>query len=323
MADRNAFQSLLRAKVSAAIGLARAAGCVTHQGLKGDFLEVLVSQLFRPLLPADIGVGSGQILCSYTGRLSTQVDIILYDRNILPPLLIDDRIGIFPIEAVLYAIEVKTTLNKGELQSAHENALKLLSNFGYRPGLADDARQEKHHRIEKVRSVLFALGSDLTGRGRSEIDRYKEVQGRSLPAIRALCVAGREYWFENNRSWYGATDSDEFDGVLAFLAGIMNSYRFISQSRGYPRLGNYIASTTTLTRVEAGPRMPTVRCERCNSTYDFKVNVGPAQIVVEGALMPAKPCPACGGELWSEAGRFESIGTILMRAPADDGGRKG
>ena len=255
------------------------------------------------------------IICSYTGRLSTQIDIILYDRNILPPLLIDKRIGVFPVESVLYAIEVKTTLNKTELQSAHKNALSLLSDFGYRPGFSDDVGQEKHHNIEKVRSVLFALESDLTGRGRTEVDSYKEVQGMSLPAIRALCIAGKEYWFNRHNTWYGTKDSDAFDGVLSFLAGVMNTYRSISQSRGYPRLGNYIAPETSLERLEAGPQIPEVGCERCGSTYAFAANVGKMQIVIEGALVSANPCPKCGGNLRSEPGRFETVGTTLMRTP--------
>lgn len=242
MTDRNPFQKLLRARIAAVIGQARAAAAFTHQGVKGEIVELLISQLFCPLLPADIGVGSGQILCSYTGNLSSQVDIVLYDRTILPPFLHDLRLGMFPIEAVLYAIEVKTTLNMKELRTAHDNALSLLSDFRYRPGLYDDKGKEQQHIIEKVRSMVFALGSKLSGRGRSEIDRYKGVQGTSFAAIRALCVSGREYWFEANGTWYGVRDNDEFDGVLTFLAGVMNTYRSISISRGRPLLGSYIAA---------------------------------------------------------------------------------
>lgn len=311
MADHNPFQRLLRAKVSAAVGEAKAAA-LTHQGVKGEVLERLVSQLFRPLLPADIGVGSGQILCSYTGELSPQVDIILYDRSILPPLLFDERVGLFPIEAVLYAIEVKTTLTMGELRSAHESALKLLNGFGYRPGFEDGAGREKLHEVEKVRSVVFALGSDLSGQGRSEVDRYKEVQGDSVAAIRALCVVGREYWFDNGDAWHGLRDADLFDGVLSFLAGVMNTYRSVSRSRGHPMLGNYIAPTAPLERVEARYRTPVVRCGSCGGMFDFRAPVSRMQLVVHGALVSTDPCPSCGGELRSESGTFHSVGGTLL-----------
>jgi hypothetical protein len=141
MADKNPFQALPRARIIGAVQSGRAAGTLTHQGVQGTVLEILVRGLFRPLLPADIGTGTGQILECSTGRLSPQVDVILYDKSILPPILHDESNGIFPIEAVLYAIEVKTTLTRSELQSAHDNA-KTLYAFSYLPSRpqGDDRR---------------------------------------------------------------------------------------------------------------------------------------------------------------------------------------
>ncbi|MDD1859212.1 hypothetical protein, partial [Pseudomonas aeruginosa] len=62
MENKNQYQALLRGKVAAAIAQARSAADVTHKGVKGAVLEILLSKLFRPLLPADIGVGTGQII---------------------------------------------------------------------------------------------------------------------------------------------------------------------------------------------------------------------------------------------------------------------
>lgn len=239
MPDRNALQKLLRGKINGAISLAKAASGFTHQGLKGEAREILIAQLFRPLLPSDIGVGTGQILCSYSGRLSSQVDIILYDQSILPPVLIDDRVGIFPIESVLYAIEVKSVLTAGELASAHNNALKLEMEFGYRPGLKTENGKEKQHSLTKVTSAVFALSSKL--KKSSEAERYIQIHGKSAPAIRAICVADREYWFEASGFWYGTPEVEQSDPVLAFLTGVMNTYRSTAKSRGYPLLGHYIA----------------------------------------------------------------------------------
>ncbi|AKC71361.1 DUF6602 domain-containing protein [Pandoraea oxalativorans] len=161
MADKNQFQAILRAKVISAIEHAKATAGLTHQGVKGAVLEILVGQLFRPLLPADIGIGTGQIVESYTGRLSGQIDIILYDRSILPPILLDDKIGVFPIESVLYAIEVKTTLTASELASAHESAKDLQMNFGYLPGLRKEGKVVDTHQIEKVRTVICVEDGSL------------------------------------------------------------------------------------------------------------------------------------------------------------------
>ncbi|MCK9396453.1 MAG: hypothetical protein M0Q44_12780 [Methylobacter sp.] len=202
MTDKNQYQALLRAKIKSAVEQARAASAFTHQGLKGTVLEILIGELFKPLLPSDIGVGTGQIIDAYKSPMSGQIDIILFDRSILPPVLIDEKTGIFPIESVLYTIEVKTTLNATELSSAHESA-KRLAKFGYLPGLTDETGKEKDHPVKKARSVVFALGSDLSGVRLNEAQRYKNLYGEEPAHLRAICVAGREYWYDDGDHWRG------------------------------------------------------------------------------------------------------------------------
>lgn len=199
----NQYRELFRSKVKSAVEQAKAAAGFDHQGVKGSVLEALISQLFEPLLPPNIGVGTGQIIDSYSGQQSGQIDIVLYNKSILPPILLDQRLGIFPIESVLYTIEVKTTLNATELRMAHDSAEKLATKFGYRPGQVDDNGKEKHHSIQKLRSVVFALNSDLSGNGINEAERYRKIYNDDTAHIRAICVAGREYWYDNGDFWYG------------------------------------------------------------------------------------------------------------------------
>jgi hypothetical protein len=233
--DRNAYQTLLRSRVKGAVASARAATGITHQGLKGEVLEILISDLFVPLLPTDVGIGTGQIVECKRGILSNQTDIILYDKSILPPLLFDRRQGIFPIEAVLYAIEVKTTLTKAELEKSHVHA-KTLNNCRYI--IAEDKQGSAC--IERVRSVVFALNTDLRAQDRSEIHRYRDIYGDDHPYIRAICVVDRGYWYDDGGKWLNFRTVGEFGEVLAFIGGVTNTYGSIARSRGTPMLGNYI-----------------------------------------------------------------------------------
>lgn len=98
-------------RVTAAISACEAVAKLPHSGEKGRIREILIRDLFRPLLPADIGVGSGFIL-SASGQVSGQQDIVVYDRSTLPPAMIDDVTGFFPIESAMYTIEVKSVLTK-------------------------------------------------------------------------------------------------------------------------------------------------------------------------------------------------------------------
>lgn len=313
MPDSNPYQALLRSKIKAAIEKARAASVFSHQGVKGSVLEILIGELFKPLLPADIGVGTGQIIDCYKSPMSPQIDIILFDKSILPPVLIDERLGLFPVESVLYTIEVKTTLNATELRAAHQSAQKL-SEFGYLPGLTDELGREKNHPIERVRSVVFALGSDLTGTGMSEAERYRKLYADEPAHLRAICVAGKEYWYDDGDHWIGAAFTDEFDEVLAFIGGVTNTYKKVSQSRHDPLLGKYIIpDMTDLATIESRKivRVP-IRCEGCGKEAMLKPNVGKVNLVVNGALINSEPCPDCGGKMSSVEGQYKFINGELM-----------
>lgn len=319
MTNKNQFQAILRARVISAIEQATAAAGLTHQGVKGAMLEILVGRLFRPLLPTDIGIGTGQIVESYTGRLSRQIDIILYDRSILPPILLDDKLGVFPIESVLYAIEVKTTLTASELASAHESAKDLELNFGYLPGLRTEGKVIEKHKIEKVRTVLFALKTDLSGNCLNEAERYKKLYKEDAAHVRAICVAGREYWFDNGTHWVGGLDVDQYDGVLAFIGGVSNTYRAVAASRGYPLLGNYIVPGETMkfSSLPSGT-YPILRakCDTCGIERNVTPDVPSIELTINGAINI--PCPHCDGKLTTEPAQYKfSAGKLVLISPLE------
>ncbi|WP_287605344.1 DUF6602 domain-containing protein [Thiothrix sp.] len=306
MASKNKYQDLFRARVCSAINQAKAAAGLSHQGVKGSILEILVGQLFEPLLPADIGIGTGQIIDSYSGQQSGQLDIILYNKAILPPLLIDQKLGVFPIESVLYAIEVKTTLNATELRKAHESAKILQTKFGYLPGFKDQNGNHKHHSIERLRYVVFALNTDLSENGLSEAERYRRLYGDDSAYIRAICVAGKEYWYDNGNFWLGFNYEDEYDDVLCFIGGVTNTYRSLSESRGYPLLGNYIIPAI---KSQIGSKARDVisihvKCNNCGLEGEMTPDVGDMNITVKGKVRAEESCSSCGGDMESDSATY-------------------
>lgn len=303
MTDKNQYQALLRSRIRSAIEQAKAASVLTHQGVKGAVLEILVGGIFRPLLPADIGVGTGQIIDCYGSPMSNQVDIVLFDRSILPPILIDEKTGLFPVESVLYAIEVKTTLDSTGLAAAHVAADKL-AKFGYLPGMKDASGQEKHHPIERVRSVIFSLGSDLSGENLNEAQRYKKIYGEGVAHIRAICVAGSSYWYDNGEYWIGFEHNDEYDEVLAFIGAVTNKYRSVSESRHTPLLGNYVVPEASKLRTVESRKVEklAVKCDGCGKDAFFKPDFGKMNVVVNGSISSTETCPECGGKFRSSQG---------------------
>lgn len=308
MLDKNKYQTLLRAKIKSTIEQAKAATTFSHAGVQGAVREILIGGLFKPLLPSDIGVGTGQIIDNYGSSMSRQIDIILYDRSILPPALIDETLGLFPIESVLYTIEVKTTLNATELRAAHLSA-KSVSKFGYLPGLLDENGALKDHPIERARSVIFALGSDLTGNRLSEAERYKKLYKEDFAHLRAICVVGRGYWYDNGEHWINLVGKNEYDEVLAFIGGVTNTYKGVSKSRHNPLLGNYvIPKSEPVISIESRKsiRVP-VSCKECGAERQFKPIIGKMDLTVNGTITCSDPCPSCGGVMLSAPGTYKFI----------------
>ncbi len=301
------YKDLMRSRVESAIGQARAVNGAVHQGLKGEILEILIRELFKPLLPADIGVGTGQIVNKYTEEISSQEDIILYDKSILPPILFHETSGFFPIESVLYTIEVKTTLTATELSKSHL-AAKKLNGFGYLSGLKDEKGNEKHHPVEKARSVVFALQSDLVENGKSEAQRYKEIYRDEGPFLAAICIVDKEYWFEMRGSWVKLPTINRFDEVLGFLGGIMNTYKSVAASRNNPLLGNYVIDmreTSYLETIPSGTQtIVRLFCDRCKQLGVLSLGKTEMVLNVGKELKADNPCP-CGGTYKAPAGRYE------------------
>jgi hypothetical protein len=234
------YRDLILARVQAAIGAARAARGITHNGLLGEIREILLRDLFRPLLPTDAGLGSGQLV-SHTGQTSKQTDVILYDRRILPPILFQESAGLFPVDCALNTIEVKSTLTAQELRSTH-NAAEELLQLDYLNGYYDAEDVGQDQIITKCVSTLFALDSDLVDGGKAEHERYAEMY-TGEPPLRAICVVGRGCWIWRLGSWVSVAQPYELAEVVAFVSMLMNSYRDIAATRGAPRLGMFLMDT--------------------------------------------------------------------------------
>ena len=163
---------------------------------------------------------------------------MLYDRSILPPVLLEDITGLFPIECVLYAIGVKTKLIMQELRDAGAK-VRALDDMPIQSGRYDENFKPLTHNVIRPGSALFAFGSDL--KQKSELDRHLELLGDSPPAIKVLCVVGRGIWhFSPEGEWHEHVLSCEFDEILHLIAVLLNSYTLIAATRGAPRLAVYL-----------------------------------------------------------------------------------
>jgi hypothetical protein len=232
------YRNLIVGRVQTAVEAAKAVTNVTHTGLKGQLREIVIRDIFRPLLPADVGVATGLIISS-DNRQSSEQDVVIFDKRILPPILLEQALGFFPIESVLYAIEVKSKVTAIEMKTSHRSASDVMS-FKYQSGDYDEFDKPSDHIVTKVISCVFGFDTDLILGGKDETQRYDEIRGSEDAAIKAICVVGRGYWYWHQGSWKTWERRSEFEEVVGFIAGVMNTYRMVAATRKEPRLGRYL-----------------------------------------------------------------------------------
>lgn len=239
------FRSEIRKEVNSALqGYADIAG-IDHFGLRGRIREIITEKLIKPILPPGVEIGTGKITDSL-GHLSAETDIIIYSRRILPPLIYGHSTGLFPVEACVYSIEVKSLLTASELQDSLEKtkklkALRYLHSFHPLNFLNPIGPPSSF-----VIPALFAFSTDLDRDGISEIERYKKYDSDadSAPLIPVLCIPTRGYWWfksdEPGRKWIFHPATADFDEIIDFIGGLANTLPLEIIKKGQPYYGNYI-----------------------------------------------------------------------------------
>jgi len=246
------FRGLFLARIAAAIAEARAAAAVPHNGVRGQVREILIRELFRPLLPADVAVGHGQIVSSVEDKVSSEQDIVIYDRRLVPPVLYEGSLGMFPLECTLAAIEVKSQLTLAQLRDADAKAASLFE-FEYQSGVSADRLPPEGVPVDRVYSAVFALDTDLSESGKTEIERYESLPSRHAEALRAICVVGRGYWFRSQDMWKATSRRFEFAEVAAFIADTHGLLQRIAGSRREPSFADYLFEDSQMSSLDKRP----------------------------------------------------------------------
>lgn len=93
-----------------------------HPGEYGSYREQIVTNWLKMYTPERFGMSSGFIINS-TGAISSQCDIIIYDKFVAPKIENSDQQRFFPVECVVAACEVKSTIKSINELNSHLNKL--------------------------------------------------------------------------------------------------------------------------------------------------------------------------------------------------------
>lgn len=92
-------------------------GKLFHPAEFGTYRETILKNFVTTCIPARLDIGTG-FLINASGGISTQADIVIYDRTAIPRIESSEHQRFFPVEGVCAIGEVKSVLNKVQLREA-------------------------------------------------------------------------------------------------------------------------------------------------------------------------------------------------------------
>lgn len=95
-----------------------------HPGEFGTYREAITRDFLQPFLPQRLAIDTGFIV-NALGDVSGQIDLVIYDPSLTPPLESKNRQRFFPIETVIAAGEVKSNVKRDEFEKALIRLAKL------------------------------------------------------------------------------------------------------------------------------------------------------------------------------------------------------
>lgn len=119
------IQGWLRAYSDALANSFRASGLFKHTVTKGESREHQILDTLSQLLPTRVAVEPNVVIVDSADVQSPKFDGALVDRTLWPRIFADGNTTVVMIESVLAAIEVKSSLDKADLNDIFEKAAKL------------------------------------------------------------------------------------------------------------------------------------------------------------------------------------------------------
>lgn len=144
-------------------------GKLFHAAEFGTYREKILREFLRLAVPARLDLGTG-FLINAAGDVSTQADVVVYDRSAVPRVESNEHQRFFPVEGVCAIGEVKSRLSKTALRDALNKLARVKAKADqvsstipiYRsPTLKDSAFDRETVQYDQLFSFLVCEGFDF------------------------------------------------------------------------------------------------------------------------------------------------------------------
>ena len=227
--NRSPIQQHTSALIKGLIAESRALGTLDQATVKGRLIELFASRLLSKFLTSQFGVGSGVII-NHAGKRSKQIDIIIYDTRILPPFIEEQKIGVYPVESVLAAIEVRSRVDKSTIKMYAEKVAKLKKE------VYDPVWSHYHDSLQYLPFYcLVGFCEEELFKGMN-FDEIWEWMAKNVKPLFGVCVIDQLSWLHVIDEKGALHLVDKYnEETKAFMAILLDNIRTRSQVR-YLRL---------------------------------------------------------------------------------------
>lgn len=190
-----------------------------HAPTKGDITEEAWRVFFSTYLPRRYSCNKAFVV-DYSGNISNQIDIVIYDEYFSPFIFNQDGIKYIPIESVYAVFEVKQSLSQENFVYAQRKAMSVrrlrrttapvYCNGELKPG------REPHHIIAGLLTTNKAWEEKLI---------YTSGVYNSLDFLDlGCCVNGKSWMWHENRY---ILSLEEKDSLLTFFMTFVEKLRLL------------------------------------------------------------------------------------------------
>lgn len=241
------YTKLAESIIEFALTRSDAAAELPHAGLRGRVREIFARDLLTPFLSPNIGTCTGVVVDSEGGN-SRQIDVIVYDKTLIPSLMFTGEEGIVPIESVLATVEVKSHLTKDELVSAVRNAHSV-------KGLQAKFREVMVEIPAKTSPIcsLFAFSSNSTpqnelGRLESAVSEVnEETDHKVYVPLSAFCVGNTSFTrcvhIEYNETPEPSFETLTTNAAMNFMVFLVDQVSILERQRSKMLISHYFLGT--------------------------------------------------------------------------------
>jgi len=227
------YSRLIDSQIKLAMSRAEDACELIHRGLRGRAREIFIRDLLRPFINPNFGICTGIVVDS-EGRQSKQTDIIIYDKSLLPPILLTAEEGIIPCESTLATIEIKSKLTSEELKKSVINARSVKA---LRPQYFEPSPTSKFK--SSILCCVFSYKSTRKPENESKIvQKYMRSENRKNPSqvvhipISASCIGDSAFTYCR---WYDTEDPSKQKFELVLKRPLATFLSFLSDSTTFQR----------------------------------------------------------------------------------------